>query len=65
MMAVKSPLFSSDGVTSSEMATLTRREREAIALLAEGYRYEGDCRYLGIGMRTIRRIRAQYLHQAA
>jgi DNA-binding CsgD family transcriptional regulator len=42
------------GATSSEMATLSRRERETIALLAEGYRYKEIADKLGIGIETVR-----------
>jgi DNA-binding NarL/FixJ family response regulator len=46
--------FHQMGATSSEMATLTRRERETIALLAEGYRYKEIADRLGIGIETVR-----------
>jgi DNA-binding NarL/FixJ family response regulator len=46
--------FQQMGTTSSEMATLTRRERETIALLAEGYRYKEIADRLGIGIETVR-----------
>lgn len=46
--------FQQMGATSSEMATLSRRERETIALLAEGYRYKEIADKLGIGIETVR-----------
>jgi DNA-binding NarL/FixJ family response regulator len=46
--------FQRMGTASSEMATLSRRERETIALLAEGYRYKEIADRLGIGIETVR-----------
>lgn len=46
--------FHQMGTTASEVATLTRRERETIALLAEGYRYKEIADRLGIGIETVR-----------
>jgi DNA-binding NarL/FixJ family response regulator len=46
--------FQQIGATTSEMATLSRRERETIALLAEGYRYKEIADKLGIGIETVR-----------
>jgi DNA-binding NarL/FixJ family response regulator len=46
--------FHQMGAASSEMATLTRRERETIALLAQGFRYKEIADRLGIGIETVR-----------
>lgn len=46
--------FQQMGATASEMATLSRRERETIALLAEGFRYKEIADKLGIGIETVR-----------
>lgn len=39
---------------STAMATLTRRERDTLALLAEGFRYKEIADRLGIGVETVR-----------
>jgi DNA-binding NarL/FixJ family response regulator len=46
--------FQQMGAATSEMAALTRRERETLALLAEGYRYKEIADRLGIGIETVR-----------
>jgi DNA-binding NarL/FixJ family response regulator len=46
--------FQQMGATSSEMATLTKRERETLALLAEGFRYKEIADQLGIALETVR-----------
>ena len=46
--------FQQLGTTTSEMETLTKRERETIALLAEGFRYKEIADRLGIGIDTVR-----------
>lgn len=46
--------FQKLGTTSSEMESLTRRERETLVLLAEGYRYKEIADRLGIGVETVR-----------
>jgi DNA-binding NarL/FixJ family response regulator len=46
--------FQQMGATTSEMETLTRRERETLALLAEGFRYKEIADRLGIGIETVR-----------
>jgi DNA-binding NarL/FixJ family response regulator len=46
--------FQQMGATTSEMSTLTRRERESLALLAEGFRYKEIADRLGIGVETVR-----------
>jgi DNA-binding NarL/FixJ family response regulator len=46
--------FQQLGTTSSEMETLTKRERETLALLAEGFRYKEIADRLGIGIETVR-----------
>ena len=46
--------FQQLGSTASEMAALTKRERETLALLAEGYRYKEIADQLGIGIETVR-----------
>lgn len=46
--------FQQLGATTSEIATLTRRERETLALLAEGFRYKEIADRLGIGIETVR-----------
>jgi DNA-binding NarL/FixJ family response regulator len=54
-MALKvAQYFQQMGATTSEMASLTRRERETLALLAEGYRYKEIAERLGIGIETVR-----------
>ena len=54
-MAVKiANYFQQMGATTSEMETLTRRERETLALLAEGFRYKEIADRLGIGIETVR-----------
>ncbi|HVM46588.1 MAG TPA: response regulator transcription factor [Candidatus Acidoferrum sp.] len=42
------------GATTSEMGTLTKRERETLVLLAEGFRYKEIADRLGIGIETVR-----------
>ncbi len=46
--------FQQMGATNSEMASLSKRERETLALLAEGYRYKEIADRLGIGIETVR-----------
>jgi DNA-binding NarL/FixJ family response regulator len=46
--------FQQMGTTTSEMATLTKRERETLALLAEGFRYKEIADRLGIALETVR-----------
>jgi DNA-binding NarL/FixJ family response regulator len=46
--------FQQMGATTSEMATLTKRERETLALLAEGFRYKEIADQLGIALETVR-----------
>ena len=46
--------FQQLGTTTSEMATLTKRERETLALLAEGFRYKEIADRLGIALETVR-----------
>jgi DNA-binding NarL/FixJ family response regulator len=46
--------FQQLGAATSDMASLTRRERETLALLAEGYRYKEIADRLGIGIETVR-----------
>ncbi len=46
--------FQQMGTATSEMETLTRRERETLALLAEGFRYKEIADRLGIGIETVR-----------
>jgi DNA-binding NarL/FixJ family response regulator len=46
--------FQQLGSANSEMANLTKRERETLALLAEGYRYKEIADHLGIGIETVR-----------
>ncbi len=54
-MAVKmTHYFQQLGATTSAMATLTKRERECLALLAEGFRYKEIADQLGIGIETVR-----------
>jgi DNA-binding NarL/FixJ family response regulator len=50
--------FQQLGATRSEMATLTKREHETLALLAEGFRYKEIADRLGIATQTVR----QYVH---
>lgn len=42
------------GAATSEMDTLSKRERETLALLAEGFRYKEIADRLGIGIETVR-----------
>jgi DNA-binding NarL/FixJ family response regulator len=46
--------FQQMGATTSEMVTLTKRERETLALLAEGFRYKEIADQLGIALETVR-----------
>jgi DNA-binding NarL/FixJ family response regulator len=46
--------FQQLGATNSAMATLTKRERETLALLAEGFRYKEIADRLGIALETVR-----------
>lgn len=46
--------FQQQGSAASEMETLTKRERETLALLAEGFRYKEIADRLGIGIETVR-----------
>jgi DNA-binding NarL/FixJ family response regulator len=46
--------FQQLGTTTSEMETLTKRERETLVLLAEGFRYKEIADRLGIGIETVR-----------
>ena len=46
--------FQQLGATNSAMATLTKRERETLALLAEGFRYKEIADRLGIAIETVR-----------
>lgn len=46
------------GVTSPEMSTLSKREQETLALLAEGFRYKEIADKLGISFNTVR----EYVH---
>jgi DNA-binding NarL/FixJ family response regulator len=46
--------FQQMGATTSEMDTLTKRERETLVLLAEGFRYKEIADRLGIGIETVR-----------
>ncbi len=46
--------FQSMGATNSAIADLTRRERETLVLLAEGYRYKEIADKLGINIETVR-----------
>ena len=46
------------GVTSPEAATLSRREQETLALLAEGFRYKEIADKMGISFNTVR----EYVH---
>jgi DNA-binding NarL/FixJ family response regulator len=46
--------FQEIGSVSSDIAALSRRERETLALLAEGFRYKEIAERLGIGMETVR-----------
>ena len=46
--------FQQMGATSSAMATLTKRERETLVLLAEGFRYKEIADRLGIAIETVR-----------
>jgi DNA-binding NarL/FixJ family response regulator len=45
--------FQQLGATNSAMATLTKRERETLALLAEGFRYQEIVDRLGIALETV------------
>ena len=45
--------FQQLGATNSAMATLTKRERESLALLAEGFRYKEIADRLGIALETV------------
>jgi len=42
------------GAATSEMDTLSKRERETLALLAEGFRYKEIADRLGISIETVR-----------
>jgi DNA-binding NarL/FixJ family response regulator len=46
------------GVASPEAATLSRREQETLALLAEGFRYKEIAEKMGISFNTVR----EYVH---
>ena len=46
--------FQQMGSTTSEMEALSKRERETLALLAEGFRYKEIADRLGIGIETVR-----------
>jgi DNA-binding NarL/FixJ family response regulator len=46
--------FQQLGATSCAMETLTKRERETLALLAEGFRYKEIADRLGIAIETVR-----------
>ena len=46
--------FQQLGTATSEMATLTKRERETLVLLAEGFRYKEIADRLGIALETVR-----------
>ena len=46
--------FQQLGATNSAMATLTKRARETLALLAEGFRYKEIADRLGIALETVR-----------
>ena len=46
------------GVVSPEAATLSRREQETLALLAEGFRYKEIAEKMGISFNTVR----EYVH---
>ena len=46
--------FQQQEAAASEMAVLSRRERETLALLAEGYRYKEIADRLGIANETVR-----------
>lgn len=46
--------FQQMGTATSEMSMLTRRERETLALLAEGFRYKEIADRLGISIETVR-----------
>jgi DNA-binding NarL/FixJ family response regulator len=46
--------FQQMGATTSEMETLTKRERETLVLLAEGFRYKEIADKLGIAIETVR-----------
>ena len=50
--------FQQKNAAASEMAVLSRRERETLALLAEGYRYKEIAERLGISPETVR----EYVH---
>jgi DNA-binding NarL/FixJ family response regulator len=50
--------FQSQDAAASELAGLSRRERETLALLAEGYRYKEIADRLGISAETVR----EYVH---
>jgi DNA-binding NarL/FixJ family response regulator len=50
--------FQQLGAATSEMATLSKRERETLALLAEGFRYKEIADRLGIAIETVR----EYVH---
>ena len=50
--------FQRHDATASEIAALSRRERETLALLAEGYRYKEIAERLGISAETVR----EYVH---
>jgi DNA-binding NarL/FixJ family response regulator len=50
--------FQQMGATRSEIAALTKREHETLALLAEGFRYKEIADRLGIATQTVR----QYVH---
>jgi DNA-binding NarL/FixJ family response regulator len=54
MAGKMSNYFQQMGATTSEMATLTKRERETLVLLAEGFRYKEIADRLGIGVETVR-----------
>ncbi len=46
--------FQQLGTTTTQMETLTKRERETLALLAEGFRYKEIADRLGIAIETVR-----------
>jgi DNA-binding NarL/FixJ family response regulator len=50
--------FQHQSAAASEIAVLSRRERETLALLAEGYRYKEIADRLGISTETVR----EYVH---
>lgn len=46
--------FQQMGTANNEMDTLSKRERETLALLADGFRYKEIADRLGIGIETVR-----------